>query len=241
MPEPSLLEPFIARLERLGVPYFVTGSMAGILYGEPRLTHDVDIVVALALRDVQRFVDAFPLDEFYCPPEDVLAIEVRRGQRGHCNLIHHGCGFKADIYIAFDELHRWGLARRSEITVEGLRVSLAPVEYVILRKLESDSELDRFPMEIPGPPLRGVDGESRGIGESHRRRRASNGAVDVHVSRPAAARWSVCLLPVGRSQSRRRRTGGGREWNMAQVGTGLRIGGGRDRTSDAGTAVVASH
>lgn len=42
MPEPSLFEPFIVRLERLGIPYFVTGSMAGILYGEPRLTHDVD-------------------------------------------------------------------------------------------------------------------------------------------------------------------------------------------------------
>jgi hypothetical protein len=136
VPEPSLLEPFIVRLERLGVPYFVTGSMAGILYGEPRLTHDVDIVVALAMRDIHSFVDAFPLEEFYCPPEDVLAIEVRRGQRGHCNLIHHDSGFKADIYIAFDELHRWALAHRRTLTVDGLRVSVAPVEYVILRKLE---------------------------------------------------------------------------------------------------------
>lgn len=110
--------------------------MAGILYGEPRLTHDVDIVVALASRDVQRFIDAFPLDEFDCPPEDVLAIEVRRGQRGHCNLIHHDSGFKADIYIAFDELHRWALAHRKELMLDGLRVSVAPVEYVILRKLE---------------------------------------------------------------------------------------------------------
>jgi len=95
MPAPDQLEPFIARLERLGIPYIVTGSMAGILYGEPRLTHDVDIVVALTSRDVQRFIEAFPLDEFYCPPEDVLAIEVRRGQRGHCNLIHHESAFKA--------------------------------------------------------------------------------------------------------------------------------------------------
>ena len=47
VPEPSLIEPFIVRLERLGIPYFVTGSTVGILYGEPRLTHDVDIVVAL--------------------------------------------------------------------------------------------------------------------------------------------------------------------------------------------------
>ena len=136
VPEPSLLEPFIVRLERLGLPYMITGSTAGILYGEPRMTHDVDIVVTLALRDVHAFVEAFPIEEFYCPPEDVLAIEVRRGQRGHCNLIHHATGFKADIYIAFDELHRWAFAHRNRLELDGYAVSVAPVEYVILRKLE---------------------------------------------------------------------------------------------------------
>lgn len=136
MPEPSPFEPFISRLERLGIPYFVTGSTAGSFYGEPRMTHDVDIVMALTMRDVHAFVQAFPLEEFYCPPEDVLAIEIRRGQRGHCNLIHHDTGFKADIYIAFDELHTWALANRRAIPLDGLQVSVAPVEYVILRKLE---------------------------------------------------------------------------------------------------------
>jgi hypothetical protein len=136
VPEASLFEPFITRLEALGIPYIVTGSAAGILYGEPRLTHDVDIVVALSQRDIPAFVEAFPLEDFYCPPEDILAIEVRRGQRGHCNLIHHGSGFKADIYVAFDGLHRWALAHRQIVTLDGLRLSVAPVEYVILRKLE---------------------------------------------------------------------------------------------------------
>lgn len=136
MRQPSLFEPFIVRLEGLGVPYFVTGSTAGILYGEPRLTHDVDIVIALTPRDVRAFVERFPLEEFYCPPEDVLAIEVRRGQRGHCNLIHHATGFKADIYVAFDELHAWAMAHRRVVALDGFDVSVAPVEYVILRKLE---------------------------------------------------------------------------------------------------------
>jgi hypothetical protein len=61
---------------------------------------------------------------------------VRRGQRGHCNLIHHDTGFKADIYIACDELHRWALAHRRTVPLDGLNVAVAPVEYVILRKLE---------------------------------------------------------------------------------------------------------
>ena len=136
MPEHSPFEPFIVRLERLAIPYFVTGSTAGAFYGEPRMTNDVDIVAALSMRNLQTFVEAFPLGEFYCPPEDVLAIEIRRGQRGHCNLIHHDTGFKADIYIAFDELHAWALANRRTIPLDGLQLSVAPVEYVILRKLE---------------------------------------------------------------------------------------------------------
>jgi hypothetical protein len=133
---PSLVEPFVVRLERLGVPYMITGSTAGIMYGEPRMTHDVDIVVALQLGDVEAFVAAFPLDDFYCPPADVLAIEVRRGHRGHCNLIDHATGFKADIYIAFDELHAWALAHRQRIDVDGSPMYVAPIEYVIVRKLE---------------------------------------------------------------------------------------------------------
>ncbi|MEO8706393.1 MAG: hypothetical protein ABI867_40560 [Kofleriaceae bacterium] len=136
MQVPDLIRPFIERLHTLGLPYMVTGSTAGIFYGEPRMTHDVDLVVALRMKDVDAFVAAFPLDEFYCPPEDVLAIEVQRGQRGHCNLIQHATGFKADVYIAFDELHRWALAHRRTIEVDGLAVSVAPIEYVIVRKLE---------------------------------------------------------------------------------------------------------
>ncbi|MBA3393853.1 MAG: hypothetical protein H0T89_14490 [Deltaproteobacteria bacterium] len=136
MLEPSLFEPFIIRLERLGLRYFVTGSTAGILYGEPRLTNDVDIVVAMAARDVHAFVEAFPLEDFYCPPEEILAIEVGRGQRGHCNLIHHDTGFKADIYLAFDDLHRWALLHRRRLELDDYALFVAPPEYVILRKLE---------------------------------------------------------------------------------------------------------
>jgi hypothetical protein len=133
---PDLISPFVTRLERLALPYMVTGSTAGILYGEPRMTHDVDIVIAMSVKDVDAFVAAFPLEDFYCPPDDVLAVEVRRGQRGHCKLIHHESGFKADIYIAFDELHRWALAHRKTLDLDGLALSIAPAEYVIVRKLE---------------------------------------------------------------------------------------------------------
>jgi hypothetical protein len=44
MPETDLFRLFTDRLNLLGARYIVTGSVAGTLYGEPRLTLDVDIV-----------------------------------------------------------------------------------------------------------------------------------------------------------------------------------------------------
>ena len=140
MLEPNLLLPFVERFEHLNLDYMVTGSVAGILYGEPRVTHDVDVVLAIApiaARDIER---AFPLEEFYCPPSDVIDTEIRRGQRGHFNLIHHKSGFKADVYIAFDALHQWGMARRQRIELGATAIWVAPPEYVILRKLQYFAE-----------------------------------------------------------------------------------------------------
>jgi len=137
MPSPSLVDLFVSRIQRLGVPYVVTGAVAAIVYGEPRLTNDVDMIVALRPEDIEGFIRAFPAAEFYCPPEEVLKIEIRRPYRGHFNLIHHETGTKADIYLeGEDELHKWALSKRKGMILEGEHVKIAPPEYVIIRKLE---------------------------------------------------------------------------------------------------------
>jgi hypothetical protein len=124
-------------LNALSARYAITGAAAGTIYGEPRLTHDIDIILDLKKSDVENFVETFPLTEFYCPPAEVLTIEINRPRRGHFNLIHHKTGFRADIYLAGqDELHAWALKNRQVFEIEGEPYWLAPIEYVILKKLE---------------------------------------------------------------------------------------------------------
>jgi hypothetical protein len=137
MPEANLFLMFTQRLNTLGVPYMVSGSVAVIIYGEPRLTHDVDLIVVLEREHIPRLTEVFPPTEFYCPPTEVIAVEAAREQRGHFNIIHQETGFKADVYLSGrDPLHAWGLARARRLEVEGLEVVVAPPEYVIVRKLE---------------------------------------------------------------------------------------------------------
>ncbi len=137
MLEPSLFLVFLEPLNRATIPYMVTGSVAGIVYGEPRVTHDVDLVVELEAERIAEFVGLFPCDEFYCPPEAVIHTEIGREARGHFNLIHHATGFKGDIYpVGQDPLHRWAMERRRSAEFEEHQVWVAPPEYVILRKLQ---------------------------------------------------------------------------------------------------------
>jgi len=121
----------------MGVKYMVTGAVANIVYGEPRLTHDIDLVLEIEAEGAEKITSSFPLDEFYCPPIEVIIIESKRRMRGHFNIIHHKTGFKADIYIAGDDpLHAWALQNRKRISIKGKNFWIAPIEYVILRKLE---------------------------------------------------------------------------------------------------------
>lgn len=137
MPEADLLELFVGPLEEIGARYLVTGSVAATLYGEPRATHDVDLVVALSDASREALPRAFPEAEFYLPPPEVVLPESRREERGHFNVIHHASGLRADVYLAGDDpLHAWAFRNARRYPVGKLEVHVAPPEYVIVRKLE---------------------------------------------------------------------------------------------------------
>jgi hypothetical protein len=138
MPQSDLFLLFTEPLERAGLSYMVSGSVASMVYGEPRLTNDTDIVVLVKPSEVKVIAAVFPLETFYVPPEEIIVIESRRSRRGHFNLIHHGTGHKADVYlVGTDPLHAWGLGHRRRIELSTDKALwVAPPEYVILRKLE---------------------------------------------------------------------------------------------------------
>jgi hypothetical protein len=133
---------FTEPLQQLGLDYVVTGSVASSSYGEPRFTHDIDLILSLPAASIDRLWKAFPADAFYCPPTEALRQEVKRESGGHFNLVHHESGFKADVYlVSSDLLSSWAFenSRKIEI-VPGRMIRLAPPEYVILGKLQFYAE-----------------------------------------------------------------------------------------------------
>jgi hypothetical protein len=121
----------------LGIRYVVGGGVAAILYGEPRFTNDLDLVVFLRPSDIPRLIETFPASEFYVPPPEVIAAEIALPEKGQFNLIHSHTGFKADCYTTGrDEFNSWAFRNAGKTEFKGETITLAPPEHVIVRKLE---------------------------------------------------------------------------------------------------------
>jgi hypothetical protein len=134
---PDLIELFVRPLEEIATEYMVTGGVASVIYGDPRFTRDVDIVLDMGLHDVGTFLSAFDAADFYLPPREAIEEEVARLTGGHFNVIHHDTALRADVYLSGDDaLHRWAFERRLRLDLGRLTISVAPIEYVIIRKLE---------------------------------------------------------------------------------------------------------
>ena len=133
---PSLVALFVAPLNRVGIEYMVTGGLAAVVYGHPRLTLDVDLVIRLSDQDAPVFATLWPADEFYSPPPEVIEEERGRSAHGHCNVIHNDSMMHAYVYfVGADELGAWALQHRVVRQVQGESVQFAPIEYVIANKL----------------------------------------------------------------------------------------------------------
>jgi hypothetical protein len=84
-------------LEIQKIPYMITGSVGAMLYGVPRLTNDMDVVVEMNSALISCFLEAFPKAEFYYPTE--LFIQNQIKSAGQFNLIHVESGSKIDFII----------------------------------------------------------------------------------------------------------------------------------------------
>lgn len=125
---------FIDPLERAGVPYAIVGSVASSVYGEPRATNDVDLLIHLSRADAAKLVDAFPAEAFYVPPREVIEIELGRAHGGHINVIALETMMKADFYPLGPAEAEW-FSRRRALDVGGRTLWFAIPEAVIVHKL----------------------------------------------------------------------------------------------------------
>ncbi|MBU0567025.1 hypothetical protein KJ693_08715 [bacterium] len=133
MLQQELLKKVIGVLKENGIQYMITGSVASSLQGEPRSTHDIDLVITIGKSQVFRLVKAFPPPDFYLDEDSILkAIKTER----MFNLIDVKGGSKVDFWILTDEpFDQSRFSRKISESFMEIRMQVPTPEDTILAKL----------------------------------------------------------------------------------------------------------
>lgn len=130
--ELEVLQDALARLERGGVAYMLTGSLALSYYARPRMTRDIDLVIEFPEGDAKRLAALFE-PRYYVSEADVE--RALRG-RGMFNILDLEKLVKLDLIVRKDEpFRRHEFGRRVRVRLAGFDAWIATREDLILSKL----------------------------------------------------------------------------------------------------------
>lgn len=146
----AILRDFTSRLDKLGIEYMLTGSMALVYYAMPRTTVDIDLVIDLAENHLNDFVGEFQ-DDYYIPP---MAMKRAVRERKMFNAIEQETIIKIDcVVLKQSAFASSAFSRKRKVDYAGeFEVSIISKEDLILAKLQwaKESDSDRQKRDIVG-------------------------------------------------------------------------------------------
>lgn len=131
----DMLKSMVQTLERLNIPYLITGGMAVVIWGRPRFTADVDIVIELTQENLPRLADAL---EDFCEmgmiDREAMKDAMERG--GEFNYIDADSDVKVDFWVVGNmPFDRERLRRSVKREAYGISMSFISPEDLLLSKL----------------------------------------------------------------------------------------------------------
>jgi hypothetical protein len=133
MEQRAFLFRVVDALEAADVPYAVTGSWASSIFGQPRTTHDLDLILALSVEQAARVAAALP------PPiyADPVWMQAAAALGEFFNIIDADLGVKVDCWpLKSDEYSQLQFQRRRREDLGGHEGWVLAPEDVILSKLQ---------------------------------------------------------------------------------------------------------
>ncbi|MFH1160739.1 MAG: DUF6036 family nucleotidyltransferase [bacterium] len=128
----QVIEEITGILDRLHIPYMISGSIAFNLYAIPRSTRDIDLVVELQENNIPPFLNA--ISGRYYVNEDTVKEEVRR--KGMFNIIDQHSSYKIDFILLTNRPYeQLKFSRRKTVTITDQKIWIIGLEDLIISKL----------------------------------------------------------------------------------------------------------
>jgi len=128
----KLLERIAGELSSQNIPYMIIGGQAVLLYGEPRLTKDIDVTLGIGsegLDQVMQSVDNLKFKILVPEPEDFVRETMV------LPTIHEKSGIRVDFIFSFSAYEHQAIKNAKQIKIGAQNVSFASLEDVIIHKI----------------------------------------------------------------------------------------------------------
>jgi predicted nucleotidyltransferase len=128
----ELLKRIARALDDAHIPYMVSGGQAVLLYGEPRLTRDIDITLGLGvegLKQLEELTAALGLRSLVAQEKDFVTRTMV------LPTIDDRSGIRVDFIFSFSPYERQALARAKKIELQGTPVTFVALEDVVIHKV----------------------------------------------------------------------------------------------------------
>jgi hypothetical protein len=127
-----LLRKISQQLRKASIPYMVIGGQAVLLYGEPRLTRDIDITLGVGVDELSRLKRVIPAIG--------LKILVKKEKEFvERNLVlptmDQKSGIRVDFIFSFSPYERQGIDRGKDVKLGKTWVRFASLEDVVIHKV----------------------------------------------------------------------------------------------------------
>jgi len=128
----QLLESIAQGLERLAIPYMLIGGQAVLLYGEPRLTRDIDVTIGAGPERLSEVLD-WVRGRGWQVLVDVPAEFVARTMVLPC--LDPSSGVRIDLIFSFSPYERQALQRARKVAIGSTQVCFASIEDLVIHKV----------------------------------------------------------------------------------------------------------
>lgn len=136
MPEPSIFQLLLAQiasdLDEAQIPYMVIGGQAVLMYGEPRLTRDIDITLAVGTEQLPLLLRLAADRGWQILSEDPAAF-VRRTMVLPC--LDSASGIRVDFIFSSTAYEGQAIERTNKVQILKTTVRFAAAEDVIVQKI----------------------------------------------------------------------------------------------------------
>lgn len=135
----KLISRIAASLNRHGLPYMIIGGQAVLLYGEPRLTRDIDVTLGAGTDHIGELLAIAQELSLKPIPED---IESFARQTMVLPLLDETTGIRVDFIFSFTPYETEAIKRAKKIAIIGHETSFASPEDIIIHKIFADRPRD---------------------------------------------------------------------------------------------------